>query len=453
MTASTDQSTVRQLAAQQAPARLTVEPVERKPAAPQSVEPLGIDAARWPDIAAEPDGRLRATVARRIVLGVLNRLELQVVLPNGDTIGGGRIGDPVMTLARPESFYRRVGAGGLIGFGESYMAGDWDAEDLAGLLTVFANEMATLIPPKLQRLRDVVVQHQPRLHRGTTSATKRNISHHYDLSNELFALFLDPTLSYSSALFEETPGANRLPPHATASNLEAAQIRKIERLLDGVGAGPGMRLLEIGTGWGELALRAAKRGATVTTITLSEQQRDLALDRVADAGMADRVDIQLCDYRDVKGHYDAIVSVEMIEAVGAEFWPAYFRMLEEHLLPGGKVGLQAITMPDDRMQASRDTFTWIQKYIFPGGLIPSVQAIERNIAKHTTMTVLDRHGFGLHYAQTLAVWRETFEANAAEVDALGFDATFRRMWSLYMAYSEAGFRSGYLDVYQYIFSK
>ena len=329
-------------------------------------------------------------MAKRLIEGVLGRLDLQVLLPEGKVIGGGRIGDPVMRLLRPEAFYRRVGASGLIGFGEAYMAGDWDADDLSGLLTVFAHEMATLIPPKLQRLRDIVVQHQPRLHRGTTTATKRNISHHYDLSNELFALFLDPTLSYSSAIFEETPGANRLPPQADASNLESAQVRKIERLLDGVGAGPGMTLLEIGTGWGELALRAAKRGAKVTSITLSEQQRDLALERVAAAGVADRVDIQLCDYRDVAGQYDAIVSVEMIEAVGGEFWPVYFRTLDEHLLPGGKVGLQAITMPDDRMQASRDTFTWIQQYIFPGGLIPSVQAIERNIAKHTTMTVLDR---------------------------------------------------------------
>jgi cyclopropane-fatty-acyl-phospholipid synthase len=431
-------------APQSAPSTASLPPIDRQ---------TTIDPARWPDIATLPDGRLRARVAQRLIEGVLGRLELQVLLPEGAVIGGGRIGDPFMKLNRPEAFYRRVGASGLIGFGEAYMAGDWDAEDLSGLLTVFAREMATLIPPKLQRLRDIVVQHQPRLHRGTTAATKRNISHHYDLSNELFALFLDPTLTYSSAIFQETPGANRLPPQADASNLESAQARKIERLLDGVGAGPGMSLLEIGTGWGELALRAARRGATVTTVTLSEQQRELARQRVAAAGVGDRVDIQLRDYRDVAGQFDAIVSVEMIEAVGADFWPVYFRTLDDHLLPGGRVGLQAITMPDDRMQASRDTFTWIQKYIFPGGLIPSVQAIERNIAKHTTMTVLDRHGFGLHYAQTLAVWRASFEAHHQEVDALGFDATFRRMWSLYLAYSEAGFRSGYLDVYQYIFAK
>jgi cyclopropane-fatty-acyl-phospholipid synthase len=412
-----------------------------------------IDPNRWPDVAKIPGGRVRAGIAERLVVSVFNRLQLQVLLHDGQVHGGGRPGDPVMRLHRPEDFYRRVAASGLIGFGESYMAGDWDADDLAGLLTVFAHEMSTLIPPRLQRLRDVVVQHQPHLHRGTTQASKRNISHHYDLSNELFALFLDPTLSYSSALFEEAPGANRLLPRASNDDLESAQIHKVERLLDVVGVGPGMSVLEIGSGWGELAIRAAMRGATVTSITLSERQRELALQRVAAAGVADRVDIQLCDYREAKGQYDAVLSVEMIEAVGADFWPVYFRTLDERLAPGGKIGLQAITMPDDRMRASRDTFTWIQKYIFPGGLIPSIQAIEHHIAHDTTLSVLDRHSFGLHYARTLAIWRETFEARADEVDALGFDATFRRMWSLYLAYSEAGFRSGYLDVYQYVFTK
>jgi cyclopropane-fatty-acyl-phospholipid synthase len=396
---------------------------------------------------------MRATVARRLFGGVATRLPVQVTLPDGAVFGGGKAGDQVMRLVRPDAFYRRLGAGGLIGFGEAYMAGDWDTDDLTGLLTVFAREMATLIPPRLQRLRDLAVQHQPHLHRATTAASRRNISHHYDLSNELFARFLDPSMTYSSALFEETPGANRIPPQASADRLHDAQARKIDRLLDGAHVGPGTSMLEIGTGWGELALRAARRGATVTSITLSEQQRELALQRVAAAGVADRVDIQLCDYRNATGTYDAVVSVEMIEAVGYEFWPIYFRTLDERLRPGGRVGLQAITMPDERMRASRDTYTWILKYIFPGGLIPSVAAIERTVAHDTRLTVLDRHAFGLHYAQTLRLWREAFERDPGSIEALGFDATFRRMWSLYLAYSEAGFRSGYLDVYQYIFTK
>ncbi len=416
-------------------------------------EPAPVDATRWPDVAAVPEGRLRASVARQLFAGVAQRLALQVSMPDGAVFGGGRAGDPVMRLVRPDAFYRRLGAGGLIGFGEAYMAGDWDADDLTGLLTIFAREMATLIPPRLQRLRDLAVQHQPRLHRATTTASKRNIAHHYDLSNDLFAHFLDPSMTYSSALFEEQAGENRIPPHATRELLQQAQQRKIDRLLTGTHVGPGTTLLEIGTGWGELALRAAQRGALVTSITLSEQQRDFALQRVFDGGVAERVDIQLCDYRNAKGTYDAVVSVEMIEAVGYEFWPIYFRTLDERVRTGGRVGLQAITMPHHRMWAARDTYTWILKYIFPGGLIPSVEAIEDTVARDTRLTVLDRRAFGLHYAQTLRLWREAFEADPDAIETLGFDETFRRMWSLYLAYSEAGFRSDYLDVYQYVFTK
>lgn len=171
------------------------------------------------------------------------------------------------------------------------------------------------------------------------------------------------------------------------------------------------------------------------------------------AGLADRVTVELCDYREARGSYDAVVSVEMIEAVGEEFWPVYFRTLDDRLAPGGRAALQAITMPHERMLASRDTHTWIQKYIFPGGLLPSVEAVERTVRDHTRLTVARRDGFGAHYAETLRLWRERFTERADEVAALGFDATFRRMWTLYLAYSEAGFRSGYLDVQQYLFAK
>ncbi len=418
-----------------------------------------VDAVTWPDVAKVPGGRFPATgaisarIAERLFRHVASRLAVRVRLPDGTAFGAGQPDAPVMVLRRPDAFYRRVGAGGLIGFGEAYMAADWDTDDLAGLLTIFAEHMATLVPPRLQRLRDVAVQHQPSRHRGDAAASRRNIAHHYDLSNSLFALFLDPTMTYSSALFDQPADANRVPPTAPASQLEEAQLRKIDRLLDATGVGAGTALLEIGTGWGELALRAARRGAQVTSITLSEEQQELARRRMAEAGVADRVDVQLCDYRSTTGLYDAVVSVEMIEAVGHEFWPVYFGVVNDRLRAGGRFGLQAITMPDDRMQASRDTFTWIQKYIFPGGLIPSVEAIERTVREHTTMTVRDRFGFGLHYAHTLELWRARFEARAGEVEALGFDAVFRRMWSLYLAYSEAGFRSGYLDVYQYVFTK
>jgi cyclopropane-fatty-acyl-phospholipid synthase len=410
----------------------------------------GIDPALWPDVARVPDGALRGRIAWALFRRVVHRSPLRVRMPDGSTFGGGGPDDPEMFLRRPDVFTRRVGHSGLIGFGEAWMARDWDADDLTGVLTVFGRQMSTLIPPVLQRLRDRVLPSHPHDELATLTGARDNASRHYDLSNDLFGLFLDPTLTYSSALFPGTP-----PFGATFAGLAEAQHAKIDRLLDGVRVGRGSRLLEIGTGWGELALRAARRGATVHTITLSEEQRDLALRRVAQAGLSDRVTIELCDYRHVSGTFDAVVSVEMIEAVGAAFWPEYFRVLVSRVRRGGRVGLQAITMPHDRMRASRDTYTWIHKYIFPGGLCPSVEAIEDTARRHTTLRLADRFAFGAHYAETLRLWRRRFEAEAeaGAVAELGFDATFRRMWSLYLAYSEAGFRSGYLNVHQFLFDK
>ncbi|MGB8649188.1 MAG: cyclopropane-fatty-acyl-phospholipid synthase family protein [Mycobacteriales bacterium] len=404
-----------------------------------------VDPQRWPSIATLPSSSTRARVAQLLFERVVRRLPLHVLLPDGRVLGAGGLAGPVMRLRRPEAFYLRIGDSGLVGFGEAYMAGDWETEDLAEVLTVFAARVGELIPPSLQRLRDVALLRHPSTDSQDKRNQKRNIERHYDLSNDLFALFLDPTLTYSSALFEELP--------SSWGDLQAAQHRKVDRLLDGAGVTAGTTVLEIGTGWGELSLRAAARGATVHSITLSEEQRALAIERVAAAGLSDRVTIDLCDYRDVQGRYDAVVSVEMIEAVGYKYWPDYFATLDRHLLPGGKVGLQAITMPHDRMVASRDTFTWIHKYIFPGGLIPSVTAIEQNVFAHTSLRITDRFAFGKHYAETLRLWRRRFEAHADEVEALGFDETFRRMWSLYLAYSEAGFASGYLDVHQLVFEK
>jgi cyclopropane-fatty-acyl-phospholipid synthase len=415
--------------------------------------PTGIDPVRWPDIASVPPGGLRGRVARGLFERVVRKLPLQVLLPDGRNIGAGGPSAPVMRVARPGDFYRRVGHSGLIGFGEAYLAQDWTADDLPAVLTVFCQRMATLVPPPLQRLRDVAVHSHPLAEKPTEANARRNIARHYDLSNDLFMLFLDETLTYSSALFGPGDGSVALAAAATFDDLAEAQRHKIDRLLDAAGVGAGTRVLEIGTGWGELAMRAAARGATVRSITLSEEQRALAMQRIAAAGLSDRVSVELCDYRAVPGRYDAVVSVEMIEAVGYEFWPQYFATLDRVLVPGGRVGVQAITMPHDRMLASRDTYTWIHKYVFPGGLLPSVESVEQCVAEHTSLRVVARHGFGLHYADTLRLWRERFVAHADAVDALGFDGTFRRMWEFYLSYSEAGFRSRYLDVHQFVFAK
>ncbi|WP_370882650.1 class I SAM-dependent methyltransferase [Kineosporia succinea] len=410
-------------------------------------------AARWPDVVRVPFGGAHAAVTRILFRQAVSRLPVRVEM-GAQVLGGGGLSDPVMRIVRPDDFFARVGRYGLIGFGESFQAGDWEAlppvqpvpgrgeDPLVELLTVFATRLARLVPPALQRLRRFATLRQPRSDENTPDGSRSNIARHYDLSNDLFSTFLDPTLTYSSALFDEEVGN-------TWSDLEPAQLRKIDRLLDECRVGAGSRVLEIGTGWGHLALRAAQRGAVVHSITLSEEQLCLARKRVADAGFEDQVTIELCDYRAVQGVYDAIVSVEMIEAVGEAYWPTYFATIDRCLAPGGSAGIQAITMPHDRLIVSRRTWTWIQKYVFPGGLIPSVEAFRHAVAG-TSLRVTSDLSFGPAYAETLRLWRERFTAASGELEALGFDEIFHRMWTFYLAYSEAGFRSRYLDVHQFV---
>ena len=406
-----------------------------------------VDSERWPAVARVPHGPVSVTagaIADTLFRRAAARLPIRVMYPDGTVIGAADPTLPTMVVHRPETLVRRVGRYGLIGFGESYMAGDWTSADPAGLLTEFGKRLAELIPPVLQRFRPLAVVRHPRSHLNSISQARRNVADHYDLSNDLFGEFLDETMTYSSALFETLP--------ATPDDLVRAQHRKIDRLLDAAGVGPGSRVLEIGTGWGELCLRAAARGASVRSVTLSAEQRQLATARVAAAGLGDRVDIELRDYRDIDGTYDAVVSVEMIEAVGYDFWPTYFATLDRLVTPDGRVAIQAITMPHDRMVASRNTYTWIQKYIFPGGLIPSTEAIIGITERQTRLRTVDMFSLRPHYAETLRMWRERFVERRDAVAALGFDDVFHRMWELYLAYSEAGFRSGYLDVYQWTFA-
>lgn len=406
-----------------------------------------ISAERWPDVARVPSGPLNmvaAPIADRLFRNAAARLPLRMVYPDGTVVGAADPTLPTMVIHQPDRLARRIGRYGLIGFGESYMAGEWSSDDLAAVLTEFANSVGDLIPRSLQRLRPIAVVRQPRSHFNSREQARQNISEHYDLSNELFGQFLDETLTYSSAFFDTLP--------ATPARLADAQRRKIDRLLDSARIGPDSRVLEIGTGWGELCIRAAMRGARVRSVTLSAAQQKLARQRVADAGLSDRVDIDLLDYRDLDGCYDAVVSVEMIEAVGYRFWPTYFQTLDRLVSPGGRVALQAITMPNSRMLASRNTHTWIQKYIFPGGLLPSVEAIIAVTEGHTRLRTVEMTSLGQHYAETLRLWRDRFIERWDAVSALGFDDVFQRMWELYLAYSEAGFRSGYLDVYQWTFA-
>ncbi|WP_245352735.1 SAM-dependent methyltransferase [Pseudonocardia parietis] len=392
----------------------------------------------WPGLATPPVAPVKARIAESLFRNAVRSLPVRVVFPGGERIGAGGPDSPVMRIERPAAFFARLGAHSKIGFGESYMVGDWTSTDLPGLLTPFAATLSTLVPPALQRVaRRRVEARRPREEVNSLEGSRENIHRHYDLSNDLFALFLDDTMSYSAGWFADG-----------SDDLLLAQERKIDGILDMAGVRDGMHVLEIGTGWGGLATRAARRGARVTTLTISKEQQQLAEARLAEAGVADRVQVLLRDYREARGAYDAVVSVEMVEAVGAEYWPTYFAALDRLLKPGGRVGLQAITMPHDRMVVSQDDYTWIHKYVFPGGLIPSVTSIERNLAADTTLHVAERRSLGPDYARTLGRWRERFLDRWDDVAALGFDETFRRMWEFYLGYCEAGFRVGYLDVFQ-----
>jgi cyclopropane-fatty-acyl-phospholipid synthase len=413
-------------------------------------EPLGtVDMAAADDAdapafslpAASPVRRswLRRTLAELVFRHAVSDLPLTVILADGSRLGTGRPGDPVLRINRPGPFFARLGSDAKIGFGEGYQCRDWEpgpGTDLADLLTVFAARLADLVPAPLQRLRPMVERRQPAGERNTPAGARANIHRHYDLPPTLFRAFLDHTMTYSAAVF------------APGDDLAAAQRRKIDSILDSARVGPGTAMLEIGTGWGELAIRAARRGAAVTSVTLSAEQRDLARQRIAEADLADRVRVQLADYRSVTGDFDAIVSVEMVEAVGHRYWPTFVGTLERLLRPGGTIGLQTILMPHDRMMATRNSYTWIHKYVFPGGIIPSYRALDEALTRRTSLRIVACHGFGQDYARTLRLWRESFLHAWPELLAGGFPRGFRRMWEFYLAYCEAGFRAGYLDVTQ-----
>ncbi|WP_328322252.1 cyclopropane-fatty-acyl-phospholipid synthase family protein [Kribbella sp. NBC_00382] len=409
----------------------------------------------WPSLAAPRSNPVRRAGAHAALRFIARDLPATITLDNRSYGMGG----PAMQVHRTGPFLDRLGHDAGSGFGEAYLAGDWDPEpgtDLADLLLPFAQRFSSeqdrhLLPKWAGSLRWLVTRSQPGDQENDRAGARENISRHYDLSNAMFSEFLDPSLTYSAALFDQQPESDL----ATASydELSNAQLRKLDAILDAAGVVSGSRVLDIGCGWASLAIRAAQRGAWVTAITIASQQALLAQRRIADAGVSDRVQVALRDYRDQIGVFDAVLSVEMIEAVGEKYWPVYFDAIERRLAPGGKAVIQAIVMPHDRMLATRNTFTWVQKYIFPGGLIPSVDVIEQVTAQHTGLqTEVLRH-MGLDYARTLRIWRNRFIEHWPAIADLGFDATFRRMWEFYLAYSEAGFRAGYLDDVQILLTK
>lgn len=408
-------------------------------------------AVGLPVPAPPPTGPLaaaRAAAARHLLDLALRRVGVDLVEEPASTAYRSS-GRPTIVLHRPAAFYARLGAQAKVAVGEGYTEGEWSPApgwDLVEVLLPFAARLADVLPAPLRAVRKVADQPVSWALRNTLTGARRNVRAHYDLSNDLFAAFLDPSMSYSSALFDETRDL-------AAQDLEEAQQRKVDAALDRAGVTAGTRLLELGTGWGTLALRAAARGAHVTTVTLSEEQAAYARARVAEAGLGDRVDVRIEDYREVEGVFDAIVSIEMVEAVGEEYWPTYLEVLDARLAAGGRAVVQVITMPHERFLSTRGTAGWITRYIFPGGALPSVDVLERIGTARTSLRVREVHAFGQHYAETLRRWRSAFLQAGPQVERLGFDQRFGRIWEFYLAYCQAGFTAGAIDVAQLVLDR
>ena len=370
---------------------------------------------------------------------------LTFILPDGETVRlqGAGPGPDARLLVRDYRFIRRALLSGDIGFAEGYMAGEWDTPDLAALLGVFAVNFDVLRGlTRGNALSRAFHTLNHALRRNSRRGSKRNIHAHYDLGNDFYARWLDPTMTYSSAIFA-SPG----------QSLAEAQRNKYATLARSIDLAAGHSVLEIGCGWGGFAEYAAKEvGARVTGVTISRAQYDFARKRLFDQGLADKTDIRLIDYRDVQGRFDRVASIEMFEAVGERYWPAYFDKIRDVLVPGGKAGLQIITIRDRDFDNYRRRADFIQKYIFPGGMLPSEQRLREETAR-ASLGWQSVSRFGQDYADTLEQWLRNFDAAWDGIAPLGFDERFRRLWRFYLAYCEAGFRTGRTDVVQLALSR
>ncbi len=394
---------------------------------------------------------LRAAMPRardtRLVFSLLEGLRgglLEIRLPDGTSglFGDGEHG--LVMLVHDEAVFGRILARGDIGLAESYLDGQWECSDLTALLTLLARNRDVLGRAVYGAWRGLLAARLRHwLNGNSRTGSARNIMAHYDLGNDFYALWLDPGMSYSSALFGAA--ASRAGGATDAGELLAAQQAKYRRILDRLDARAGQSVLEIGCGWGGFAEMAVADGLAVTGITLSPAQLDWARRRVPQA------ELRLQDYRDAgkSGEsYDHVVSIEMFEAVGERYWPDYFRTIAAVLKPGGRALIQSIVIADELFARYRRGTDFIQQYVFPGGMLPSRTAF-REAARKQGLQVSGEFAFGLDYARTLACWRDAFEANWPRVAALGFDERFRRLWRMYLAYCEAGFLSGNVDVVQF----
>jgi cyclopropane-fatty-acyl-phospholipid synthase len=396
----------------------------------------------WPDLRSAP-----AVFRSAVKIAARNWMwgSLTFVLPSGREVAirGSQPGPDARVVIRDFRCMRRVMANGDIGFAEGYLSGEWDSPDLTAVL-----ECAGLNFDRIHEIVDgnplmAAVNYLSHLLRANSRrGAKKNIHAHYDLGNAFYERWLDPSMTYSSAWFERD-----------GQPLEQAQRNKYAALARGMQLEPSHHVLEIGCGWGGFAeFAACEVGARVTGITISEEQYQFARKRVFDKGLAEKVDIRLIDYRDVGGAFDRVASIEMFEAVGERYWPAYFEKIRSALSPGGRAGLQIITISDEFFEHYRGRADFIQKYVFPGGMLPSEPRLKA-VTDRAGLAWTGVNRFGQHYAETLRRWAERFEAAWDDVKPLGFDERFHRLWRFYLNYCEAGFRTGRTDVVQLSLAK
>jgi len=401
--------------------------------------------------AADAAGLLDRLFRRSIVAGLAGLRGGQIVFEDalGRIAVGEKDSDPralcVTVRIRDLRAYRAIAAGGSVGAAESYRDGDWHCDDLVSLVRLLVRNRDLLdgMERGLARLSGIALRGWHALRRNTHRGSRGNIASHYDLGNEFFGLFLSSDLMYSAALWT-----------GEDDSLERASTRKLEAVCEKLSLKSTDRVIEIGTGWGGFAIHAARHvGCHVTTATISREQFALAKDRVAAAGLGARVEVLLCDYRNLEGRFDKLVSIEMIEAVGPQYLGTFFAKAAELLEPEGLALIQAITIEDHRYEQALHAVDFIQRHVFPGSFIPSLQAILDAKARVSDLALIEACDFGLSYGRTLAAWRERFQAQLPAVRALGFDDRFIRLWDYYLAYCEGGFRERSIGVAHLVFSK
>ena len=392
----------------------------------------------------------REKLARALLFRQLNKISQgRIIIDEGNDVHHfGEQGDNVLTahvVVSDPAFYQAVVFNGSIGGGESYMKQQWHTPDLVPLVRIMVLNMSVLkgLDQGQSRFAQLMNKLLHRRNRNSVAGSRKNISAHYDLSNDFFATFLDPSMMYSSAIFRDE-----------SQGLHEASLNKLSHVCERLQLTPDDHLLEIGTGWGSMAIHAAKHyGCKVTTTTISREQYNHARQRVIDEGLQDRVELLLKDYRDLDGRYDKLVSIEMIEAVGHEYFANYFAKCSSLLKPSGLMLIQAITISDQRYEDAKRTVDFIQRYIFPGGCLPSNSAIAHHVARDTDLQIVGLEDITRDYAMTLERWRKAFLASARDIHAQGFGTDFIRMWDYYLAYCQGGFMERVIHTAQIVMAK